>query len=1412
MRVVLETPAGVRDVELRARGTDVTVGELLAAAGAPSRLGARLDGRVRPSDLMLDEIGLYEGAVLGIDGVSTTPPASAPLELRVIAGFDAGRRLPLSAGTHVIGRDLACDLVLKGRRVSRRHCQLDVHDGSRRLILTDLGSGNGTWLEGHRLEQPAELVPGAVFDVGDTAFTVARVDDRRDRLTLDPLREVGPGGTMPFNRPPRALESRDEDVLKTPSAPVSAPKARFSVVSALGPLVLGVVMVIALGNPLYALFTLLSPVMVVGNWYENRRRTLRDSRGQTREHSQALARFDEQLDTRQHRVRMRLRGSLPDLAELLYRATAPSARLWERRSADDDFLILAAGLADMHSRPDLADRQAPDEHVEGLLASREVLPSVPVAVELAQGGVVGIVGPRRSALAAARALVCQAAVLHGPADVSVAVLTESDRVADWEWTKWLPHVRDVRRGEAARLLAGSDPEWQALAARLAEEDVSGESLLVVLDGDGLITGRSAVGRQLLRAESRPSGIVIASAADRLPAACSHVLVAGEEASDSQLQRPRQGSVVDRLVVAGMSASTARSCALAIARFEDPELHVPGAGLPAQVPLVPLLGLPAVDPAAVAAQWRRNRQLPSLAAPIGVGEDGPFVVDLVRDGPHGLVAGTTGAGKSELLRTLISSLASAHGPDELNFVLVDYKGGAAFGECARLPHTVGMVTDLDEELGERALRSLEAELRYRERMLREQQAADLGRYQEIVRAGKAAPLPRLLVIIDEFATLAEDLPEFVNSLVGIAQRGRSLGVHLVLATQRPAGVVNQNIRANTNLRVCLRVQSPQDSLDVIESPLAGGIGRDQPGRAYLRLGPSELIAIQAALVTSAHVAQSATGVTIAPFAFGQPPPQQRADGEDRPARSDLSRLTQVCREASDLARVPPPRPPWLSPLPGSVDLERLLRAGQPRSLLGDGAALAPLGVADDPDAQSQYLVGWDLQAGNLLLFGITGSGTTTALASTAVGLAQRLSPAQLHLYALDFGAGALAPLASLPHVGAVIGGSDHERQRRLLARLRATIEHRRHLDAVQRASSPLIVLLLDGYAGFVAEHSDAAGDATRDLLARVWADGPELGVCVALSAERVAAVPNALAALATQRLAFRLADPADYSQFGVRRRTLPHFVPGRAIVAGTGQVLQVAHTPDGLEAAVRRTAAAHPEVTATARPEPVRALPSSVSVETIASAARLDGDSWCLPVGIGERTLAPAGLELHEGEHALISGAARSGKSTLLCLLASLLAGLEPEALIFGLAPRRSPLRECSALTRLLADASELSAVAQEASSRPTLLLVDDAENVDDQGRTLNGLLSAANASVHVIAAGRAESLRQAIGHWTAVVRRSRTGVLLAPDLYSDGQLLGAVLPRRHSVPPRPGLGYLVQGGEIELVQVALPAALEQRVG
>ena len=467
------------------------------------------------------------------------------------------------------------------------------------------------------------------------------------------------------------------------------------------------------------------------------------------------------------------------------------------------------------------------------------------------------------------------------------------------------------------------------------------------------------------------------------------------------------------------------------------------------------------------RWQGKGRTTSVV--IGESTDGLFQIDIRADGPHGLVAGTTGSGKSELLQTLIASLAVGNRPDEFNFVLVDYKGGAAFKDCNHLPHTVGMVTDLDGHLTTRALESLGAELRRREHQLADADAKDIEDYLA-GRQPEDEPMPRLLIVIDEFAALASELPDFVTGLVDVARRGRSLGVHLILATQRPAGVVSAEIKSNTNLRIALRVTDGGDSEDVIESSAAAQIPKVFPGRAYARLGHSSLVAV--------------------PELARRWPARRRCrrarprvrDGLGRPAAARPGRRDRRRRRGR---RQHPDRPR----LPGRRDQRRQRRArpardaqavaaaaaGADRRLLSGGRRDArwrcssttgsgrSRSASPTSPAQQQVVESWDLVAGShLMIAGQSRSGRSNCLRVLAGGIARLCSPEDVHLYGIDAGNNALLPLMSLPHVGAVVTRTQTDRMYRLIAFLQKELANRQQSLAEQgyadigeqRAGAPL----------------------------------------------------------------------------------------------------------------------------------------------------------------------------------------------------------------------------------------------------------------------------------------------------------------------------------------------------------------------
>jgi len=1050
-----------------------------------------------------------------------------------------------------------------------------------------------------------------------------------------------------------------------------------------------------------------------------------------------------------------------------------------------------------------------------------------VAVDLADGGVVGLEGDRAAALAAARSMLCQAVAGSGPADVAVAVFVDEDRSADWDWTKWLPHGADPRSG-SSRLVAVGAERCEALARNLLSElgatataretdggarGVGAPVLLVVVDGATLLEGRPCSLRDLLGGGAGPVGGIVLTG--RLPALCTEVLAVTPDGS-GRLRRVATGERIDDVLVAGMTRRRARELARALARFEDPELKAEGAGLPDRVALLPLLELPAPLDAAVAERWRCAADALRVRAVLGVSERDVFEVDLDDDGPHALIAGTTGSGKSELLRTLIASMAVGVGPEHLTFALVDYKGGGALDECARLPHVVGLVTDLDEQLGERALRCLEAELRYREHLLRGVGLSHVREYQRLrdTQRPDLEPMPRLVVVIDEFATLVKALPEFVDALVSVAQRGRSLGMHLIMATQRPSGSVSDAIKNNVKLRLALRLESSTDSQDVIDSPAAASIGSRQWGRGFYRVSASEVLPVQTALSTGVTPAAAAAGgVTLLPFQLtsgdraGLPAPDSAPPAAgDVP--TDLTRLVDAAQKASAAAGLGRPRKPWPDPLPPVIPLHAFGAAA--RGLQTDTTGLRAFALADDPDRQAQYPVGWDPTAGNMLIYGAVGAGASSALAALALAEAAALPPDRLHVYVLDMGSGDLAPLELLPHTGAYIGAAERARQIRLIRLLRRELDLRKAGGAVRGADTPAParwLVLIDNVGSLRSElEKDFAGLGVLDELERIFADGPAVGLHIIATGDRAGAIPSAWTALSRQKLLLRLADPGDYSSFDVPRKAVPGYVPGRALVVATRQVVQIGHPGAELTSTVAEVAQRWANAQRTAYP--VVLLPEKITTDQMRMAgafAKAAAEPWSIPVGFTDSNLAPSALKLYEHEHALIAGPPRSGRSSALVAIAdTVLAATDPPTVV-AFAPRRSPLRDLPSPVVLCTEYAELEGTLQPISGR-TLLLVDDADAFTDSLGVLDRWIAKSGAGQHVIAAGRNDGIRRQYGMWTQKVRDGRCGVLLVPDHELDGDLLGVTLPRQHRMAPVPGRGYLVSDGVLDGVQLALTTA------
>ena len=1004
--------------------TATTVADVAAAIGVGRRcVGGRritVDGRpVAAGQLLLDS-GIRDGSRIDVASADDRLPEPGGRSLITavwLRGVDCGGRNHLGIGRHFVGRARTATVRCDDPALELHHAVVDVEpDGS--VVVSQLAGLHPVLLDGTMIVGPTTVHPGQRLEVGGSVLTfLPPLEPDVDECPIETAgvrRPIDPWRT-PWVRSPRQRTPFEPEPIQAPR-PAATPTVMHG---GLLPAIIGVagaaVLALVFDQMMFLLFGAMGAVVAVGTWLAQRLGLVRSRRSAAAADRSEWETFVAKLAEQRDACRRSMLADSITIDRAVATIAERSSTLWDVRATDEDAYRVSIGEVDGSWQPvvsgldDVVGNRPPNRSSGGWGDSRDLinaienasrLGTVPAAVSLAAGNVVAIVGDS-DAFAVARSMIVQLAAASGPADWRLLVI--SDRTDEWQAVEWLPHLIGAER--FGRIIAS-----EALTDLITALDPTDpRHLLVVVDGPELLSARTSSLRRLLAGSSSVACIVTCATESDVPAICTSALVIGRRGSARWIADMRAGSLADPVRIAGLSVVGAFDAAASLAGLTDPELAHGAATLAREVRMIDLLGADigrkaSTLPTRIAASWSANCSDPPLSTPIGLAADGVIEIDLGRDGPHALIAGTTGAGKSELLRSLVVGLAARCSPEQVSFVLIDYKGGSTFDACAALPHTVGVVTDLDDRLAGRALRSLEAELRRREVLLRAAGAGDLSAYRAAATDGGPPPvLPRLVVVIDEFAGLAVQQPDFIRSLLGVAQRGRSLGVHLVLATQRPSGVISDDIRANTNLRIALRVQDPADSTDVVGDAAAAYLPRSTPGRAVMRLGSDELIDFQAATCTGRrrHRAPS-VALTVRTFDSlsargGIADVVADASGD----ASDLDLIVDAIRNAARSAGIAMPYRPWLDPLSAEMGIDGLAaeeRGSTPRC---DATGDPMVGIVDDPDHQTRKPLTWPAQSGHLLLIGAPGSGTTTALLELAATLESSDNPADAsELYIID----------------------------------------------------------------------------------------------------------------------------------------------------------------------------------------------------------------------------------------------------------------------------------------------------------------------------------------------------------------------------------------------------------------------------
>jgi len=1480
--VTADASASIADVASAIQTRDPYVPAVQSTLAAPTlvlRDGSHASARL-PPETEVGEAPLGSGATVMIaDSGSQSPDAATASQLvgavTVLTGPDASARFDLRAGSHVIGRDSSAGIRITDPLISKQHARLDVSRGAARIV--DLNSANGVLIEGEPVTR-LELVSGQELQLGDSVL----------RIDLTPVAgEVVsvPSRPVAHNRSPRVEARYGGSEFIGPALPNEQENQPFPWLAMVAPVIVGGAMFAVTRSPLSLLFVALSPILLLSNFLSNKANRRRKFRLESAKFATQLENLDAALSGEVASERLVRLGEHPSTKDVVTDAMRLGPLLWTRRPEHWTFLSVRFGIATRPSRNSVKisgeDSALPD-FLTRLIEIREryrLITDVPVAENLHDAGALGIAGSRERAAGAARAIIAQLAALHSPSELVVAAIVGGSWIQEFEWLKWLPHTSSAHSPlEVGHLVSSSTGGASLLAAieelisvrtrnrELAPRGAAGVESSALEAGAAVGSAPDAVAAPpapspaivMLITEDAPvdkarlvqiaeraadAGIypvwVAPSVAD-LPAVSRTYLHVGEDGRASA-GYVRLGSVVSDIEVESLSRDDAMALARRLAPVSDAGAYViDESDLPRSVSMVSLLGPDLTSrPDAAIERWTQNESIHDrssatptrpkrpgrLRAIVGQSVLDAMHLDLRSQGPHALVGGTTGSGKSEFLQAWVLGMAAEYSPDRVTFLFVDYKGGSAFAECVNLPHCVGIVTDLSQHLVRRALTSLRAELHHRERLLARKSAKDL---LELERRGDPESPPALVIVIDEFAALVGDVPEFVDGVVDIAQRGRSLGIHLIMATQRPAGVIRDNLRANTNLRIALRMADEADSTDVVGEPVAAAFDPALPGRAIAKTGPGRLTGFQSGYAggwTTDEI--QAPNVDIAEFRFGLDVPWEKAAHEivsvSDKGPTDQARLVATLVSAATKAKLPAPRKPWLEMLPRVFDLTKLSQRTD---------AMLLLGVSDFPERQAQEPVAFEPDTdGSIAIYGTGGSGKSATLRTlaTAAGITPRGGP--VDVYGIDFATGSLAMLEVLPHVGSVVKGDDPERIIRLLRMLRTELESRAPRYAAEHAGSITdyrrlagkpderrILLLIDGFPAFRQEFESSSARAPwYGVVQQLITEGRQLGIHVAITADRPGSVPSSISSSIQRRVILRLAEDSAYSLLDAPGDILSAASPpGRAILdgfetqialVGTGtSVVEQSDAIKGIaEASIRAGRAPATEVGVMPTAIALRSLPSAVAG---------------LPVlGLSEDSLQPVGFD--PSGTLLVAGPPSSGRSTAVRSLVESLLRVDPKASIYYFGNARSLLPStlkwaglATTVDDAVALAKDVTALVSDAKHRSKIAIV--IEGISDFLSTpadgaLVELIKSVKRSNHLLIA-EAESANWG-SSWPLLseVKNGRRGLLLQPENLEGETLLKISLPRGTRGEFPPGRGYFVERGKFARVQIPLTGDLPSAV-
>jgi len=1048
---------------------------------------------------------------------------------------------------------------------------------------------------------------------------------------------------------------------------------------------------------------------------------------QAREHyASELLTIHDRLDwLRQEEQRLRNEHD-PDFDSCIAAAVNQDPRLGERRAADEDFTSVRLGIGEMRAAITIeapgVDARPPEfsDHfakIDQWVREYSRVERVPFLVTLGKIGGLAISGPRVDTTALTRSIICQLATHHWLTELSFAVVAKQDFLDEWAWVASLPQGRswvknvggtdeDRNAATLVRLETELRKRQQVREAQQVKNDTAAPilpQLVVIVDHyPGTFSSPALM---LLLEKGQGLGVLALFLVDetqQAPNNCSALLEFDYLSDEARLKYSETGvaGITGRCAPDQVSGQQAADFASALSKIEwriVEDISQP----PKQVSFLDMFGVNSLDELDIENWWDGNYRFGYLHAPIGkTSRDADLIFDLndkdESHGPHGLIGGMPGSGKSELLRTIVLSFALTHHPNDLNFALIDYKGGATFNDLQNLPHTAGVVTDLETHAGyvERVILSLTGELKRREQILEQAkrtfgfEPAHIDKYRELA---VKRPLPRLIVIFDEFAQFKLKHPEESKTLIEISRKGRSLGIHLILATQNLREAVDDVVRQNSNFLIALRVSEPADSTQLIGIPDAAFLTK---GRAYFRVRSNSLF-------QAAFAGEKYRGMLLPEDAIIRILPNGKRQvvyplnwktlsvPADQPQITEAQAIIDLIQRTADRLGIEKLPSVWQDPLPDRPDLPSIQAKAE--RMNWEGATWKPseywpaplLGSCDNPIEQNQFDFEFDpLEGGgHLIIFGSPGSGKSTLLRTIVTSLALGQSPYQVSIYIADLaGRPSLEIFRQLPHVGSVITQSESERVDRLVRMLREIGNTRSKLFAQAQvddlraynqkvkedARLPVIFVVIDDLGELKRNYLDQAKD-----LSTLLNSGRSLGISFIIAAISQNDLPTDAFNNIQTRITFNQADRSAYSsivgylpQARIESEFGSEIQPGRGLLRGNPPLLFQAALPtegDNDDIQIRQLGEMVQAMHAAWRGKeptlPIRILEPLVSLREILS-PRIPNLPEAIQVVLGQdyESLAPTGFTLGDDGHLFLVAASgpKMGKTaTLLTWAASM---------------------------------------------------------------------------------------------------------------------------------------------------------------